>query len=163
DWSGFNFSFEFRLTTPQLIVLHLVTFFVASLVCHGELAIRRPPAVRLTEYYLVIALGGMLGGIFNSIAAPLVFDRILEYPLLFRDVCLLRPDFNSGAAAALRLPRDAVWPRLLTAVCLVYGMLAALCFINLPGEDINVQTRHLRNFFGALRVSHNPMANVSEL
>jgi hypothetical protein len=163
DWSGFNFSFEFRLTKPQLIVLHLVTFFVASLVCHGELAIKRPHALRLTEYYLVIALGGMLGGIFNSIVAPLVFDRIIEYPLLFVAVCLLRPDFSSAVAATLRLPRDAVWPRLLTAACLVYGMLAALCFINLPGEDITVRTHHVRNFFGALRVTHNPMTNVSEL
>jgi hypothetical protein len=163
DWSGFNTSFKFQLTIPQLIVLHLITFFVASLVCHGELAIRRPPAPRLTEYYLVIALGGMLGGLFNSIVAPLVFDRVVEYPLLFAAVCLLRPNFCSQVAATLRPPPGTDWPGLLTAACLVYGLLAALCFITLPGEEIAVQTHHVRNFFGALRASHNPMTNISEL
>jgi hypothetical protein len=163
DWTGFNTSFEFRLKTPQLIVLHLVTFFIASLVCHGELAIRRPPASRLTEYYLVIALGGMLGGIFNSIVAPLAFDRIIEYPLLFVAVCLLRPRFTADTAFAQRHSRLAVWPTVLTAVCLVYGMLAAICFITQPGEDTTARTCHVRNFFGALVARHNPITDLSEL
>jgi hypothetical protein len=162
DWSGFNTYFQFQLTTPQLIVLHLVTFFIASLVCHGELAIRRPPAARLTEYYLVIALGGMLGGIFNSILAPLLFDRVVEYPLLFAAVCLLRPRFTADAAAN-RLSPVAVWPTVLTAICFVYAMLAGLCFIILPGDDATTQTRRVRNFFGALLASHDAMRNVSQL
>jgi hypothetical protein len=165
DWGTFDFffSFDFRLTTPQLIVLHLATFFIASLVCHGELAIRRPAARRLTEYYLVIALGGMLGGVFNSIVAPLVFDRVIEYPLLFVAVCFLRPRFTVEAAAVPARTPVAVGPTVLTAICMVYGMLAAICFITLPGEDTSVQTRRLRNFFGALVASHDAMSGRSAL
>ena len=64
-----------------LLVLHLAGFFVAALVCHGELARDRPPARRLTEFYLLIGLGGALGGAFNALVAPAVFDSFVEYPI----------------------------------------------------------------------------------
>ncbi|HEV3203926.1 MAG TPA: hypothetical protein VGY77_06075, partial [Gemmataceae bacterium] len=72
------------------IVLHLVTFFIAALYCHGELANDRPSARYLTEFYLWLALGGVMGGLFNALLAPLVFPRILEYPLALFLLCLLR-------------------------------------------------------------------------
>jgi hypothetical protein len=62
----------------SVFALHLLTFLATALMCHGELARRRPPADRLTEFYLWIALGGALGGAFNALAAPLLFDSIME-------------------------------------------------------------------------------------
>lgn len=50
-----------------VIPLHLATFFVAALVCHLELAKSRPPIRHLTEFYLLISVGGLLGGVFNSL------------------------------------------------------------------------------------------------
>ncbi len=73
-----------------LIVLHLVSFFILALFCHGELATDRPSAARMTEFYLWIAVGGALGGMFNALAAPLLFSRVLEYPLAVVMVGLLR-------------------------------------------------------------------------
>jgi hypothetical protein len=55
--------------------------FVAGLLCHGELARLRPPARRLTEFYLWVALGGALGGAFNALVAPVVFSSVVEYPI----------------------------------------------------------------------------------
>jgi hypothetical protein len=75
----------------SVFVLHLLAFLVTALMCHGELARRRPPAGRLTEFYLWIALGGALGGAFNALAAPLIFDSIIEYPLAIALACRLRP------------------------------------------------------------------------
>jgi hypothetical protein len=75
----------------SVFVLHLAAFFVTALMCHGELARRRPHAARLTEFYFWIALGGALGGAFNALAAPLLFDSILEYPLAIALACMLRP------------------------------------------------------------------------
>ena len=50
-------------TDPSIsFPLHLAAFFVTALLCHQELARARPPAKRLTEYYLLISLGGALGG-----------------------------------------------------------------------------------------------------
>jgi len=64
-----------------VVPLHLAGFFVAAMVCHGELARDRPPARALTEFYLLISLGGALGGVFNAIVAPALFDSLAEYPL----------------------------------------------------------------------------------
>jgi hypothetical protein len=100
-----------RLVHPFWIPVHLFTFLVAALVCHGELARRRPGTHALTAYYLAIALGGTLGGVFNALVAPVVFDRVVEYPVGVFGACLCLP----GAGAALlrgRLGwlRDALIP-----------------------------------------------------
>lgn len=76
---------------PWLLPLHLLVFFVTALVCHGELATSKPPPSRLTDFYLCIAVGGVLGGIFNALVAPAVFDSVLEYPLTILIACAVRP------------------------------------------------------------------------
>ena len=70
------------LSLSLAIPLHLAAFSMAALVCHGRLATDRPAAVHLTEFYFWIAFGGMLGGVFNTLAAPLLFSRVIEYPLV---------------------------------------------------------------------------------
>jgi hypothetical protein len=85
------------LVQPFLIPLHLATFFLAAMVCHGELARTRPPARDLTAYYLAIAAGGALGGIAAALIAPLVFDRVAEYPLGVFLACLCLPEAGRPA------------------------------------------------------------------
>jgi spermidine synthase len=79
------------LASPAFLPFHLATFFLTAMVCHGELAARRPRAVRLTEYYLWLSLGGALGGVFNVLLAPNVFKSVLEYPLVLVLACLVTP------------------------------------------------------------------------
>jgi len=77
---------------PLLVIpLHLIAFFVTAMVCHGELARRRPPVAHLTEFYLWISVGGVLGGIFNVLVAPVAFTRVWEYPIVLTLACLARP------------------------------------------------------------------------
>ncbi len=64
-----------------ILGLHLFTLFMASLACHGQIAEDRPPAKHLTEFYFLLSVGGVLGGIFNAIVAPLLFSSVLEYHL----------------------------------------------------------------------------------
>jgi hypothetical protein len=78
-----------------LILFHLIFLFVASLVCHGQLAEDRPAARHLAEYYLLLSVGGALGGLFNAVVAPLIFDTIIEYPLVIVLACYLRPVFRA--------------------------------------------------------------------
>jgi SAM-dependent methyltransferase len=68
-------------TTPiaLLVGLHLIGLFVVALVCHGEMAAARPAADHLTEFYLWVSFGGVLGGVFNALLAPLLFKGVLEY------------------------------------------------------------------------------------
>jgi hypothetical protein len=82
-----------RLMQPigLLIALHLAGLFVVAMVCHGEIANDRPSARYLTEFYLWMSVGGVLGGIFNALLAPVIFSTVLEYPLTLVLACLLMP------------------------------------------------------------------------
>jgi hypothetical protein len=77
-------------TTASLII-SLSAFTLTAAVCHTELAQRRPDARGLTGYYLLISLGGALGGVFCALLAPVLFLGPWEYPLLLIAACLLRP------------------------------------------------------------------------
>jgi hypothetical protein len=70
-------------------------FFFSALVCHLALARSRPPADRLTEFYLFVSLGGVLGGAFAALAAPVIFNNVYEYPLALAAACLFRPRAES--------------------------------------------------------------------
>lgn len=65
-----------------LLPLHLTAFGLVCWGCHSELAQRRPAAERLTQFYLWLAFGGGLGGMFSALLAAQVFPNLLEYPLL---------------------------------------------------------------------------------
>ena len=71
--------------------LHLTAFFLLALLCHQRLAERRPPPSRLTEFYLLMSLGGALGGAFTALLAPILFNGVWEYPLVLVLVGLARP------------------------------------------------------------------------
>lgn len=75
----------------MLFGLHLATFFFLALMCHQRLAQRRPPPDRLTEFYLLLSIGGVVGGAFTALLAPVIFDGVWEYPLLLVLVGLVRP------------------------------------------------------------------------
>lgn len=74
-----------------ILSLHLLAFFLIAMVCHGELMKSRPGPSRLTEFYLWMSVGGVLGGIFNALVAPVMFNSVIEYPLIIMVACLLRP------------------------------------------------------------------------
>ena len=73
-----------------LIFIHLGAFFFIGLFCHARLAADRPSAAHLTEFYLWMSAGGVLGGIFNALLAPVIFSGLLEYPLILIVAALLR-------------------------------------------------------------------------
>jgi hypothetical protein len=73
------------------LLLHLIAFFFAVMVCHGELAKSRPNTAYLTRFYLIMSFAGMLGGMFNTFVAPFIFKGIYEYPLMIVAALLLRP------------------------------------------------------------------------
>jgi len=79
-----------RWAAPAM-AMHLAAFFLTALVCHGELARQRPAAQYLTEFYLWMSIGGVLGGVFNALVAPRLFSTTVEYPLMIVAACLLRP------------------------------------------------------------------------
>lgn len=81
----FVIVFVLELASPLWLMasLHLIVFFLVAMVFHGELARTRPAASGLTEFYFWMSFGGVLGGAFNGLFAPLVFSDLWEYPLVF--------------------------------------------------------------------------------
>lgn len=71
--------------------VNLAAFFFTALMCHQTLSARRPAPDRLTEFYLLLSLGGVVGGAFNALIAPVVFDMVWEYPLILILVGFARP------------------------------------------------------------------------
>lgn len=87
---------------PMLLSAHLICFFLTALICHQALAARRPEPARLTEFYLLLSLGGVIGGAFNAFLAPAIFSQVWEYPLALVLAGLARP-WGRGA------PRPIEW------------------------------------------------------
>ena len=86
------------LQAPWLeqLAVNLGAFFFSALVCHQALSARRPDPARLTDFYLSISLGGVLGGAFNAFLAPLIFNAVWEYPIVLGLACLARPWGRGG-------------------------------------------------------------------
>ncbi len=99
------------------LVLHVVAFFFAVMVCHGELAKHRPPSHHLTRYYLVMAFAGLLGGLFNTFVAPWVFNGIYEYPLMIAAALMLRPSRQVWSV------RSLAWQVALPLALLLLGVI----------------------------------------
>lgn len=95
------------------LILHVLAFFFAVMVCHGELAKSRPATQHLTRFYLIMSFAGMLGGMFNTFVAPFVFNGIYEYPIMIVAALLLRPQSESKK-----------WLLAIPAVLFIAGLIA---------------------------------------
>jgi len=132
-------SFVITLYVPVLsiwvsLLLHLGMFFVTAMLCHGELAKHRPAASHLTEFYLWMSFGGVLGGAFNALLAPLIFNSNLEYPIAIVMACALRPLLAEGRGGRWTL--DIILPVLIGTVMLAIFVLA-------PDIDAKWITAHI--------------------
>lgn len=91
---------------------HIAAFALAAMLCHQRLASLRPDAGRLTEFYLLVAFGGVLGGAFNALLAPVIFDRVLEYPIAIALALLALPGlpkWKSKDAKSLDTPAGQIF------------------------------------------------------
>jgi hypothetical protein len=114
--------------------------------CHGELARRRPAPSQLTLFYLMVSLGGALGGIFVALIAPRTFSAYWELPLGLV-VCGL---LAMIAVWNLPLPSRGTWP--LRAVILIAVAVLAGYFIRQERKLSKNLVLQARNFYGPLEV-----------
>ena len=63
------------------VLTYCVLLFAACMVCHGELVKLKPAERHLTSFFLMIAVGGALGGIFAAVIAPSIFTGYWEFQL----------------------------------------------------------------------------------
>ena len=76
---------------PLVITAHLAVLFVGGMMCHRRLHELRPPPAQLTRFFLLVSIGGVVGGCFNALLAPAIFSSVVEYPLAIAALCWLRP------------------------------------------------------------------------
>lgn len=98
-------------TERWLVACHLIAFLLIALACHQRLARLRPAPEHLTGFYLIVSLGGAVGGMFNALVAPVLFDHVYEYPLsLLLAALLLLPAVTRHLAPPARRWIDVVVP-----------------------------------------------------
>lgn len=125
----------------MMLALHLVTYFFTSLLMHSELARLRPAPDHLTTYFLLISVGGVLGGIFNALIAPVAFPLDWEYPIALAVACLLVPPLLDEIRAeypetAPQTPLARWRPRMLN-VLIPAAMLALTAWLILLPEKFD--------------------------
>ena len=130
-------TFNLRIGAIGLVfALHLAAFFFTALVCHFELVKRIPPVRELTSFYFWLAAGGALGGVFNALAAPVLFDSVAEYPLAVILACALRPVLRpvlSSHEERRAMVRDVAYPVLLAGVLLTPFLIPGFQVAGLAG------------------------------
>jgi hypothetical protein len=96
--AGAILAITFQFNSPLSIPVHLGAFFATALLCHTSLARERPAAGDSTTFYVWLSMGGVLGGAFNVLVAPLFFSSVFEYPLMLAIACLVRasPAYRRG-------------------------------------------------------------------
>jgi hypothetical protein len=140
------YASEGNLTIKWAIPGFAAGLFVCCMMCHGELARRRPAARYLTLFYLMVSLGGALGGIFVALIAPRVFQTFLELPVI---LCVCGA-LALIAAWNLRLPAWGAW---LTRAALLIGVGLLAGYLGRQERVLAKDVRlRVRNFYGALEV-----------
>ena len=139
------------------VLLFVAGLFACCMVCHGEIARRRPAPRYLTTYYLLIALGGALGGLFAGVAAPLWFRHLVELPL----------GLVLAALLWVIVTLDLLWPRfprhfrlaLVAVLPFALGLYAAYV-IDSARAGVSGYRVVLRSFYGQLAVQDGGISDT---
>src|SRR5260370_463148 len=138
---------------PLKVALPLFSagLFVCCMVCHGELARLKPDPRHLTLFYLMVSIGGAIGGIFVGLIAPRVFSGYYELPLALVAtaalvVSVLRRDLLGDS------PQSRIWsPVWIASVVFVLGLAFHVGYeLRLSRAENRIA---VRNFYGGLKVS----------
>ncbi len=148
DRLAFNYQ-TVLAALPIAILLHLcfsaylagalaaiVAFFLATLVCHRELYLRRPATTHLTEFYIWMSAGGVVGGMFAALVAPQIFTTVLEFKLLLMITLLARPGVVFGLETPVRAYLLAAITAVLISVFVGYNAIVAAGLLGNAGPAL---------------------------
>jgi hypothetical protein len=149
--------------TPVQVLLYIAGLFVCCMICHGEVYRLKPAPQQLTHFYLMVAAGGALGGIFVAVLAPRLFPDFFElhYGLLACGSLFL--------LVCARSWKPPLRPALLGAWSSGWLALAALGWLLWTGAHKydSVRVFRVRNFYGVFNVYRHqypdPRLNLVEL
>jgi len=134
----------------RLIPMLCGALFIACMVCHGELAKRKPHPRYLTLFFLMVSLGGAIGGLFVALLAPRIFPNYWEMPIAITGLGILMAIVLSSDDDGV--PRPLAVRASLLIVALSFGVYLARVERR-ANKDYLLAAR---NFYGVLRVRDDP-------
>lgn len=135
----------------EIIPLYAGGLFFCCMLCHGELARRRPAPDHLTLFYLMVSLGGALGGIIVALIAPHVFHSYLELPIGLA-ACAFLAVICLWEVQTWKL---GPWP-VRIALCMCLGALAGY-LVRQEYQERKGERLSVRNFYGVLRINDDEL------
>ena len=131
-----------------VIPINILAFFVICMVCHGELALKKPASEHLTAFYLMLSIGGFLGGFFVGVVGPYCFDSNYELSvgIVLAALVVLVSVMQSYAHLSV-LSQRAFW-------LLGISLVVALAVLRISDHRTKAEgvTWMGRNFYGSLKV-----------
>lgn len=132
----------------DMVIVYLALLFSACMVCHGELIKLKPSNNQLTAFYLYIALGGVLGGVFVNFIAPYVFNRREDFYILILMVFSLSLMLQLRSYFKIKNSWD-----LFLALCGIFSMgYIGFVFFEYDSHFIYKTSQHYRSPYGVLKV-----------
>lgn len=146
-------------STTAALLFHICGFFIIALALHGLLSRNKPAAQHLTGFFLWMSLGGVLGGVFNTLVAPFIFNSVLEYPLALLAALLIEVAV-SGGLTHLKSGKPTVhkWNLLVTVLAAIFAGLAFTQTISSPAGKV---IYHERSLFGVSKVVHHQKGDIN--
>ena len=139
-----------KIDLRLVIALFAFALFVCCMVCHGELARLKPHPRHLTGFYVIVSLGGALGGLFVGLFAPNVFHAYYEFPIGLAFCALLTAIvFVRALCSAPRLWMQTGISILVVLLAGYFYFLRGIMFQMVDGYMVVA-----RNFYGQLRVAN---------
>jgi SAM-dependent methyltransferase len=149
---GSAFTIYFQQGIPDIrwaIPVFLASLFVCCMVCHGELVRLKPHPRHLTSFYLMISIGGAIGGLFVAVGAPHVFDTYRELDLLLVITCALASLVLWTAPGEWK---STLWLGITRGAAALVTLALAVYLIRLEAVDTARYVVSVRNYYGVLRV-----------
>jgi hypothetical protein len=140
------------------VILYAALLFFGCMVCHGELYKSRPSAVHLTTFYLMVSLGGALGGLFVNLIAPHIFKGFWELHLsLILLYILLIYSLIKDSSSIMHGKRFWITAPILLGL---FAFLTTFSMLIIRTTVLNVNYIS-RNFYGIIRVWEPPNKDPS--
>ena len=131
-----------------VIPLNICAFFIVCMVCHGELALKKPANQYLTAFYLMLSIGGFLGGFFVGVVGPYCFDSNYELSVgIVLAAVVVTVSLMQSHAHLTVLTKRAFW-------LLGFGFVTGLAVLRISDHGTKAEgvTWMGRNFYGSLKV-----------
>lgn len=153
----FKHRLDYRLHYTQEVALLCAAMFLICMVCHGEIVRLRPHTNHLTLFYMLVSLGGAIGGIFVSLIAPHVWADYYEWPL-----ALYGSLFLGFAVLAIDRIAKGGSRSLFGSLAIAGGIAGALLYRSwMQGSD-EVILDEARNFYGVSAVQEMDIGSSSQ-